>query len=469
MANNPTADSFLLEASAAAYAIVELSDGTLTLSGSDPSGVAYEVDAHGVIGNTALAGYTLGAAFINNDTGFKAVALIGPLNEQIIAFAGTENLQDGGADVQLGWNQWLGKRPDGSVGKGGQDVLNYIRAHASNPIYITGHSLGGGLAEYAAYYAKAQVEQLVRSDRQDPTFKLNLSLTTFNAMGVLDSLALHEGTSEATITALMQGTYVAHYYRQGDLVSRLGGGHVGGTGSVYKLGTDTLDFLTAHLTSTLYQSDLSAAMLDSPTYLNLTQSQRVAAEIIHAATQRTQAPLSDLQLIAALDRALRQAVPEEMNKLATTALLNLRDAGVLSPRFYEKYSAILWGEELKQRGFLGPIDDFILATRSASLATATDKVIDTLVELKNWASDTAGQVIDSVIEDVESFLRTIQTYILPTNRGASVTEELSLWLQEGYDVPTILDAAEQIAAQIQQNPASLDSQIEANPLSFLPP
>jgi Ca2+-binding RTX toxin-like protein len=468
MANNPTADEVMLEAATAAYAIVERSDGTLTLSGSDPSGVAYGVDANGVISNGALAGYTLGAAFINNDTGFKAVALISPLNEQIIAFAGTENLQDGGADVQLGWNQWVGKRPDGSPGKGGQNVLDYIRAHASNPIYITGHSLGGGLAEYAAYFAKQEEK---KRQETDPAFHINISLTTFNAMGVLDSIALHvnEAASQSAASILMQGTYVAHYYRQGDLVSRLGGGHVGGTGNVYKLGTDTLDFLTAHLTSALYQSDLSAATLDSPAYLNLTESQRVAAEIIHAATQRTQAPLSDLQLIAALDRALRQTVPEEMNKLATTALLNLYDAGVLTPRFYEKYSAILWGEEFKQRGLLGPVDDFILATRSASLATATDKVIDTLVALKNWASDTAGQVIDSVIEDVESFLRTIETYILPTHRGVSVTEELSLWLQEGYDVPTILDAAEQIAAQIQQNPASLDSQLEANPLSFLPP
>jgi len=37
MANNPSLDRVMLEASAAAYAIIKNSDGTLTLSGSDPS------------------------------------------------------------------------------------------------------------------------------------------------------------------------------------------------------------------------------------------------------------------------------------------------------------------------------------------------------------------------------------------------------------------------------------------------
>src|SRR3989344_6385777 len=146
MANIPSFDSLMMEASAAAYKIVRNSDGTLTLTGSDPAGVAYAVDANGVITNTALAGFTLSQAFINDATGFKAVVLISPTNERIIAFAGTEGIQDAIADVQLGWNQWTGTGDDPNE-IDGQSVLNYIRQYAtSGPIYLTGHSLGGGLA-----------------------------------------------------------------------------------------------------------------------------------------------------------------------------------------------------------------------------------------------------------------------------------------------------------------------------------
>ena len=90
------------------------------------------------------------------------------------------------ADVQLGWNQWSVNDPQNPQAVDGDVVLNYInQILATDPqatFHITGHSLGGGLAQYATY---------------DAITKLNLApsqltLTTFNSMGVTDGLILYK-------------------------------------------------------------------------------------------------------------------------------------------------------------------------------------------------------------------------------------------------------------------------------------
>jgi Ca2+-binding RTX toxin-like protein len=471
MANNPALDSLMIEASAAAYNVVRNSDGTLTLTGSNPAGVAYAVDANGVITNTALTGYTLAEAFINDATGFKAVVLISPTNEQIIAFTGTENLQDWKANIQLGWNQWAGRVGDQTTEPNGQSVLNYIRStltnYPSTTFHITGHSLGGGLAEYAAYFTKT--DQTISS--------ANISLTTFNAMGVMDSLNRYAGATPATVNALMQDVYVAHYMEKGDLVSRLGGGHVGdnvgfglGSPNVYELGSDTLAFYwDAHVLPTLYTRDLSAATpLYNPNYINLTESQKVAAAILRMGDPTLTGPQAVIEFVKSIDAAVKEASVQEIDDLMQRALANLHDAGKLNNAYYDQFSQIAWSKEFRT-GLLGAGDDVIWALATGKLFTATDKTLDILTALKNWAGATASAAIDAVADDVVNYRQTINTYIVPTNLGASPADELLLWLSEGYDIPSVMQAAEGTANLAINNPGALQTQIDANPLSFLPP
>ena len=85
--------------------------------------------------------------------GCTAAAFIDPSGNVIISFEGTETVQQSATDAEL-----MGGLPSGQI-PGFQDALAFTRTveqaaaaegiPASN-IYITGHSLGGALAEYAA-------------------------------------------------------------------------------------------------------------------------------------------------------------------------------------------------------------------------------------------------------------------------------------------------------------------------------
>jgi hypothetical protein len=121
-------------------------------------------------------------------TGFGFVAYRNQqTNEVIVALRGTDgpNPQDWVANSQyLGWNQW---NSDG----GGRDLVFAFLNGLTNPdggaftgdIHFTGQSLGGGLAQYAAYeYVKS------RTTPSDPAFdstfdKSRITLTTFNGFG----------------------------------------------------------------------------------------------------------------------------------------------------------------------------------------------------------------------------------------------------------------------------------------------
>lgn len=408
---NPVLDRLMLEASAAAYKVVLNSDGvTATLTGADPQGVAYTFDSSGIITNTGLVGYKVDRAFIDASTGFKAVAFINPIsNDRIIAFAGTEDVQDWANNLTLGWTQWT----EGTVN--GQNILNYIQdailQDGNINIDLTGHSLGGGLAEYAAYFAK-KIE--LKARETNPAFTINLALTTFNAMGVLSSLELHEGPDRYAVNNLMKGVAITHYRQQDDLVSLLGG-HVGDTvlsstgvleSNVYDLGTDPLFLYPAHLTSALYSENLASARnINNPInqYFDIDDSQPVAAEIITSSTKNVTDPKQLLQaILTALSEAVEKGEGKEVNALMDWVVKNAYDSGKIDSLVYNTLSGTDWAHQYRE-GILGPI-----LSAAYQGYSAWGKVSDTFDAVKWWAGSASSELFNNLGQDLQRFTQALR-------------------------------------------------------------
>lgn len=102
----------------------------------------------------------------------------------MVALQGTRgpNLQDWSGNLVFGWDKW-------QAAEGGQQLLADLRTaldegRLSGDIYFTGQSLGGALAEYAAYEFKARNSSFDNS---------RIALTTFNGLGGIAGLQLNLG------------------------------------------------------------------------------------------------------------------------------------------------------------------------------------------------------------------------------------------------------------------------------------
>ncbi|MBI5267548.1 MAG: DUF2974 domain-containing protein, partial [candidate division Zixibacteria bacterium] len=474
--NNPSLDRLMMEASAAAYNVSMLNpldpnSHAATLSGADPNGLIYNVDQNGYVQNTLLGayGYRVEAgfddAFAVNPTGFKAVILsrtkADGTKDWIVSFTGTEpTALDLASDLQLGWNQWNSAPP-----QGGQAVIEFLRTNVQtgSTINFTGHSLGGGLAEYAAYYAKT-----------DQTLsQLNLTLTTFNSMGVRDSLALHEGLDQSAVDTAVAGLTATHYIRKGDIVGLLGG-HVGDTVStadglvsnVYELGTNTLFLGDAHVLPTLYQDDLYSAHNYNPDYLTIHTTKRLINTIVELDTQGITDPRQMLSTaLESLFNSMKNGDPVEVNSFMRWVVDNLKDSSKISAPTHALLIDIDWAGQIKD----GVLSSPTVYTALYNGLTAWDKVTDTFTALKDWAGTTASQALDSITSDIERFINSIETYVAPTDRGTPPALELIAWLDSGYSAADVMTAAQGYANQLTTNPDALKTQIDSNPLSFLPP
>ncbi|MBL8204108.1 MAG: hypothetical protein JNM09_07755 [Blastocatellia bacterium] len=129
----------------------------------------------------------------------------------IITIAGTEGARDGIADLSFGRSQC-------------QHLLDVIdqlfTAHKIPPkpeIIVTGHSLGGGLAQAVAWYLEKYLPERKITPR--------IWLFTFNAFGAQELIRKQEKSFTPEQSQL---TYAANYFVRGEPVSKLGT-HLGPT------------------------------------------------------------------------------------------------------------------------------------------------------------------------------------------------------------------------------------------------
>jgi len=295
-----------------------------------------------------LPSYTVQPGFIKdiefNDagtvdpTGFKFIAYKNvSSNEVIVAFGGTDGLDpiDWASNTQLGWNQWSTNR---------NVVFQYLRQFdSSTKIHFTGQSLGGALAQYAAY--EWVQTKLTVTDPNSPEFlanfnKQNVSLTTFNGLGGLKGLTDHVSYDPT----MLQGLGLSgHFYVTNDMVSRFGDGHVGGDTFLLDFRSDRTNDLghqyayglvDAHRIETGFYANLRpGALLEfqvspgaSPiAYLNVDSVQEYAALLGNLLNNKDLGLVeSRFRLVAAVTAGLTIGSPNSVNTLTQALLTSLQ-------------------------------------------------------------------------------------------------------------------------------------------------
>ncbi|HJT21643.1 MAG TPA: hypothetical protein VJ746_14290, partial [Nitrospira sp.] len=146
-------------------------------------------------------------------------------NSVILAFGGTDGLNatDWKANLfSYGWSEWEALK---------QQVFTFLDAlprdasgNLTVTVNFTGQSLGGALAQYAAYRWLTEDPLEVAHAAQD---KNHITLTTFNALGGVYGLQenVNGGYDASVLTGLSSA---ANIVIKGDIVSRLGGGFAAG-------------------------------------------------------------------------------------------------------------------------------------------------------------------------------------------------------------------------------------------------
>lgn len=181
--------------------------------------------------------------------------------EYIVAFTGTQpqTSQDVLADLALGTKQWSEANKNSVFA-----ALNTL-PNASK-ITFTGHSLGGALAQYAAY------DYVSRSSVHPP-----ISLATFNGLGGIAGLQQMYPNFDPTIASQIDA---AHFFANSsgrqDLVSRLGGGHFGGSTYQIAIAPD-LGLGAIHSPWPAFENITVPQATTASQYLNIPAAQNLAA------------------------------------------------------------------------------------------------------------------------------------------------------------------------------------------------
>ncbi len=291
-------------------------------------------------------GFSCAGSVEIQESGFKLVAFTNASTRELMfAFAGTDGLNwiDWAANLELGWKQWM------SDGLGAFESLYTTLARQFTPsaIHFTGQSLGGALAEYAA---------LDFADK-NPTKKSITTLTTFNGLGSIDGLAFYGGRPRAETHAFSGLGSIAHFYVRNDLVSRLGGGHLGdGNGTTYEL--PFVDATVGRLGSTFRLLDpLEAHRIESGFYkqfaisghgfelasrkplagIDTTRIQPLAGSVVALFNSKGQTETSaQLRLNAAVIKAMNDVTdPRDIQPVVGAVAKSLYDADLLDAQSYQ--------------------------------------------------------------------------------------------------------------------------------------
>jgi Ca2+-binding RTX toxin-like protein len=177
------------------------------------------------------AGYTVVQEGVDIPSGGKFIAFQNTsTNNVILAFGGTDGLSSTDWKANLfsyGYNEWTALHNQVFT------FLDGLPRDASGNLTVTvnftGQSLGGALAQYAAYAWLAQDPNRLSSGTID-TDTSHITLTTFNGLGGVYGLQQNGGSNYASILASVSA---ANFVVQGDIVSQLGGGFA--DGQIYQL------------------------------------------------------------------------------------------------------------------------------------------------------------------------------------------------------------------------------------------
>ncbi len=369
--------------------------------------------------------------------------------EVIIALRGTDgpNSTDWVANSQsLGWNQWNQQ--------GRAQVFSFLDSLKLNPtdpdsafegtIHFTGQSLGGGLAQYAAY-------EYVQSHQGLTGFsKANITLTTFNGFGGVLGLQQNLGNYDSTILSDIGSN--AHFYTEGDLVSRLGNlngvGHTGGTAYMLKAYATEIDpdtgepFLLgpidAHRIETGFYPfllpgvEFEAAEVRPIEYLPMQHVQELAALYGRVLNDQDVSPLeSGPRLVAGVIAGLTLGRPEEMNALVQAVFKHLHAAGKIEDEWYAFLRRYDWGEIAGSPFLIVPgAGLYGLSLLAAVLSDALEVQVDRQVQLFNTIREWVSHSVPTVSQGVSPEDRRIQTeMMLALVPGVAIGSELGDILQ----------------------------------------
>jgi len=283
-----------------------------------------------------------GSSYIDPNTGFAATLWKNETTKEVIvAFRGTEpNAQDVYTDLNLGVPQWKENR---------ERVINYLSnlTDEGYGVNFTGHSLGGALAQYAAY------DLLNTSDDS------SITLTTFNGLGGNDGLQNIYGTNyNPNILTSLNSDAIRHYVANGDLVASFGGGHLGG--NTYRLGGVPLSFLDAHVMPNLFDLTEATGIVDdqpfTPNYVNIRDLQGLSSGIstwFGDSTHYSEREAIARTFMGALEGLSISAYthPGDINELVGAFSKNLYEAGELPD--VDAYNDLMgtdWASHIRVRG-----------------------------------------------------------------------------------------------------------------------
>jgi hypothetical protein len=171
-----------------------------------------------------IDGWKMAARVDDQGTGFHAqIYQSDDKSKIIVAFSGTNgrDYQDWWTNANLGVVQWSAVRD--VFMRQLQSVLQTETGSFEGEVVFTGQSLGGALAAYG----------LEEYQRSDPNFNAaRTRLITFNGLGGLDG---RQTLFNSAVQDPIANVETAHFIVRNDIVARLGGGHINGASSMYRL------------------------------------------------------------------------------------------------------------------------------------------------------------------------------------------------------------------------------------------
>lgn len=251
----------------------------------------------------------------------------------IVSFRGTEpgSLADIATNANLGWPQYS---------RSSEDIQKILLELLSSggTVAVTGHSLGGALAQIAVFDA-------VKQAKLSGIATHRLSLSTWNALGAEWALRRMD-RYDPEVAALIQAR---HYYRADDLVARLGMGHVGGISLRLDDPSGQIEpLLEAHGKEELLQSLRAGRLREArPNYYSISdQSQQAVGAIllgthylVNSTSEQNQSQAVNLIVSGLMQAAVTESIlKHELGSLLATIVIQQ-----ITSRVYDHVEAEIIG------------------------------------------------------------------------------------------------------------------------------